>query len=241
MAKSAIEWADRVWNPTTGCTPISPGCAHCYARMMVKRLQAWGVKKYEHGFDLTLHEDVLEKPLKWKKPSSIFVNTMSDLFHEDVPVDFIQKVFDVMQRSPQHRFQVLTKRADRLALLDDEGSLNWPENVWMGVTVENGQYLGRIDKLRGTGASLKFITFEPLIGKVPADALDLTGIHWVIVGGESGPGARPMDADWARAIRDKCVGANVPFYFKQWGGVGKKQDRLLDGRTWDETPDGIPL
>jgi len=146
-----------------------------------------------------------------------------------------------MSRSPQHRFQVLTKRADRLALLDNEGSLEWPENVWMGVTVENGNYLRRVDQLRGTGASLKFITFEPLIGEVPADMLDLTGIHWAIVGGESGPGARPMDADWARAIRDKCVSSNVPFYFKQWGGVGKKQDCLLDGRTWDQTPDGIPL
>ena len=231
--KSAIEWTDSTWNPVTGCTKVSPGCKHCYAERMAKRLQAMGQPNYANGFRLTLHEEVLELPLRWKKPQMIFVNSMSDLFHKSVPIDFIQHVFDVMRRADWHQFQVLTKRSERLWELDD--ALEWPANVWMGVSVENADYVGRIDDLRNTHAWIKFLSLEPLLGPLPD--LKLEGIDWVIVGGESGPGARPMERAWVVDIRHQCWSARVPFFFKQWGGVHKsKAGRELDGRTWDQLP-----
>ncbi|MGD0575211.1 MAG: phage Gp37/Gp68 family protein [Anaerolineales bacterium] len=231
--RSAIEWTESTWNPLTGCTKISPGCKHCYAERMAKRLHAMGQPNYANGFRLTLHEDSLELPLRWKKPQMIFVNSMSDLFHKGVPVAFIQHTFDVMRRADWHTFQVLTKRADRLAELD--AAIDWPGNVWMGVSVENADYIGRIDQLRGTHAPVKFLSLEPLLGPLPA--LDLDNIDWVIVGGESGPGARSMDRAWVVEIRRQCQRVGVPFFFKQWGGVHKKlAGRELDGRTWDELP-----
>lgn len=231
--RSSIEWTESTWNPLTGCTKISPGCKHCYAERMAHRLQAMGSANYRNGFTLTLHEHVLEYPLRWKKPQMIFVNSMSDLFHEDVPLDFILRVFDVMRRSYWHIFQVLTKRSVRLMELNTE--IDWPPNVWMGVSVENQKYMYRIDHLRNTDAHIKFLSLEPLLGPLPH--LDLTGIHWVIVGGESGPGARPMEAEWVRSIRQQCQAESVPFFFKQWGGVHKKRNgRLLDDRIWDEMP-----
>jgi protein gp37 len=200
---------------------------------MAKRLQAMGQPNYRNGFKLTLHESALEKPLEWKKPQVIFVNSMSDLFHKDVPVEFVLEVFDVMQRAYWHTFQVLTKRAERLEELSPR--IDWPENVWMGVSVENGDYTFRIDHLRRTGAELKFLSLEPLLG--PLHNLNLKGIHWAIVGGESGPGARPLDQVWVTEIRDQCLRAKVPFFFKQWGGTNKKKaGRVLEGRTWDEMP-----
>jgi protein gp37 len=205
---------------------------------MAKRLQAMGQPNYANGFKLAIHEHVLEKPLEWKTPQVIFVNSMSDLFHEKVPVDFIQKTFDVMRRATWHQFQVLTKRAERLAELSLQ--INWPENVWMGVSVENQDYVSRIDCLRQTGARIKFLSLEPLLG--PIHQLDLTGINWAIVGGESGPGARPVMQEWVTNIRDQCVSAHVPFFFKQWGGVQKKRaGRALEGRTWDEMPVNLSL
>ncbi len=235
---SSIEWTESTWNPLTGCNKISPGCKHCYAERMALRLQAMGQPHYADGFKLTLHEDSLELPLRWKKPQTIFVNSMSDLFHKDVPVKFIQKMFDVMRRAHWHRFQVLTKRSDRLLELSPQ--IDWPGNVWMGVSVESNDYTFRIEHLRATGAKLKFLSLEPLLGPLPN--LDLTGMDWVIVGGESGPGARPMDASWATDIRDQCSRAGVPFFFKQWGGVQKKKTgRTLEGRTWDEMPVTQPL
>lgn len=231
--KTAIEWTGSTWNPITGCVKISPGCMHCYAERMAKRLQAMGQPNYVNGFKLAMHEHALELPLQWKKPQTIFVNSMSDLFLKDVPVKFIKKVFDVMGRAPQHTFQVLTKRADRLHALTAE--LPWMPNIWMGVTVENSDYTHRIDYLRHTGAYLKFLSIEPLLGPIPN--LDLEGIDWVIVGGESGPGARPMNPEWVMDIRNQCKRAGVPFFFKQWGGVRKKKaGRELEGRTWDEMP-----
>jgi protein gp37 len=231
--KSAIEWTESTWNPVTGCTKISPGCTHCYAERMAERLQAMGQDNYRNGFRLTLQPHMLELPLRWKKPQAIFVNSMSDLFHEEVPLDYIQRVFDVMRRAHWHRFQVLTKRADRLADLRSE--LDWAPNIWMGVSVESDTYRGRIDALRSTAALTKFLSLEPLLG--PLHGLDLRDIQWVIVGGESGPGARPMDSAWATDLRDQCRRAKVPFFFKQWGGTNKKQaGRILDGRTWDEMP-----
>ena len=230
---SGIEWTESTWNPVTGCTKVSPGCKHCYAERMAARLQAMGQANYAHGFALTLQPQMLELPLRWKKPQTIFVNSMSDLFHEDVPLAYIRRVFDVMNRAHWHRFQVLTKRAERLADLGAE--LTWPRNVWMGVSVETERYRDRIDALRATAAAVKFLSIEPLLG--PLGELDLRGSDWVIVGGESGPGARPMDPTWVREVRDQCVRADVPFFFKQWGGVHKKKaGRLLDGRTWDEMP-----
>jgi len=231
--KSAIEWTESTWNPLTGCTKVSPGCTRCYAERMAERLQAMGQDNYRNGFRLTLQPHMLELPLRWKKPQAIFVNSMSDLFHEDVPLDYIQRVFDVMRRAHWHRFQVLTKRADRLA--DLSGDLDWAPNSWMGVSVESDKYRGRIDALRSTGALTKFLSLEPLLG--PLHGLDLRDIQWVIVGGESGPSARPMDPTWATDLRDQCRRAKVPFFFKQWGGKNKKQaGRILDGRTWDEIP-----
>lgn len=230
---SAIEWTGSTWNPVTGCVKISPGCMHCYAERMAKRLQAMGQPNYAKGFKLALHEHALELPLKWKKPQTIFVNSMSDLFLKDVPLGFINKVFEVMNRAHWHTFQVLTKRGDRL--LEVSRKLPWSENIWMGVTVENGDYVHRVDCLRETGSYIKFLSIEPLLGPIPN--LNLDGIDWVIVGGESGPGARPMDPAWVIDIRNQCRRAAVPFFFKQWGGVRKKQaGRILEGRTWDEMP-----
>jgi len=235
---SGIEWTESTWNPVTGCTKISPGCKHCYAKRMAERLRAMGQANYVNGFELTLQPHMLEIPLRWKKPQTIFVNSMSDLFHEDVPIGYIRKVFDVMARANWHRFQVLTKRARRLAELSSR--LVWAPNIWMGVSVENAKYAYRIDELRSAGSSVKFLSLEPLLG--PLSDLDLHGIDWVIVGGESGPGARLVNPGWVTDLRDQCERANVPFFFKQWGGTNKKRTgRLLDGRTWDQMPaDRIP-
>jgi protein gp37 len=230
---SSIEWTESTWNPLTGCTKISPGCKHCYAERMALRLQAMGQHNYVNGFELTLHDDALELPLRWKKPQTIFVNSMSDMFHAEVPAEFIIRAFEVMRLASWHRFQVLTKRSERLLSLNKQ--LPWAENIWMGVSVENGVYTDRIDDLRRTGAAIKFLSLEPLLG--PLDGLSLDGIDWVIVGGESGPGARPMKPEWVTSIRDQCVEANVPFFFKQWGGVWKKKfGRELEGRLWDQMP-----
>lgn len=232
-AASAIEWTESTWNPLTGCTKISPGCKHCYAERMAVRLQAMGQPNYRNGFELTLHENALELPLKWKKPQTIFVNSMSDLFHKDVPEEFILRVFEVMARADWHQFQVLTKRSDRL--LDLSTKLPWRPHIWMGVSVENLNYVHRIDDLREADAFVKFLSLEPLLGQLPR--LNLQRIDWVIVGGESGPGARPMEPDWVLDIRDQCIRKCVPFFFKQWGGVRKKKmGRELEGRTWDEMP-----
>jgi protein gp37 len=231
--KSAIEWTESTWNPLTGCAKVSPGCKNCYAERMALRLQAMGQPNYKNGFHLTIHPSALELPLTWKKPQIIFVNSMSDLFHEDVPLDFIQQVFDVIQSASWHTFQILTKRSRRLLELDSH--IDWPINAWMGVSVENSNYTFRIDDLRKTNAYIKFLSLEPLLG--PIINLDLTGIDWVIVGGESGPSARPVKEEWIKAIRDQCISAGVPFFFKQWGGVWKKRSgRELEGRTWDEMP-----
>src|SRR5262245_52876108 len=216
--KSSIEWTESTWNPLTGCTKISPGCKHCYAERMALRLQAMGQANYVNGFTLTLHENALELPLRWKKPQTIFVNSMSDMFHQRVPRDFIVRAFDVMGRAYWHRFQILTKRAERLAFISPD--LCWSENVWMGVSVENDSYSYRIDYLRETDAAIKFLSLEPLLG--PLNHLNLNSVDWVIVGGESGPRARPMQPEWVRSIRDQCLNANIPFFFKQWGGVWKK-------------------
>jgi protein gp37 len=233
-ANSRIEWTQCTWNPVTGCTKISTGCLNCYAERMARRLKAMGQPNYRNGFRLTLHPRMLDLPLRWKQPRMVFVNSMSDLFHDDVPVEFIISVFDVMKRASHHRFQVLTKRSERLNMLS--GELCWPMNVWMGVTVESGDYAYRIADLRRTNAKIKFISFEPLLG--PVSHLDLTGIDWVIVGGESGPGARPMDRDWAIKIRDHCLSTRIPFFFKQWGGVNKKRNgRTLDSQIWDGMPE----
>ncbi len=232
-AQSKIEWTEASWNPLTGCTKISPGCKNCYAERMAKRLRAMGNPNYANGFELTFHEHVIGLPLTWKKPQIVFVNSMSDLFHEDVPLEFIQKVFSVMAVAKQHTFQVLTKRSTRLAELSP--ALKWPSNVWMGVSVENEDYAYRIENLARTPAKVKFVSMEPLIG--PADNADFSLIDWVIVGGESGPGARPMREEWVTTLRDKCADMNVPFFFKQWGGVNKKKaGRLLEGRLWNQFP-----
>lgn len=236
MAKgSGIEWTESTWNPVTGCTKVSPGCKHCYAKRMAERLQAMGQPNYVNGFTLTLQPHMLELPLTWKKPQTIFVNSMSDLFHPGVPLTFISSVFDVMRKAHWHRFQVLTKRSDRLAELNCK--LDWSPNVWMGVSVENDDYLSRIDDLRGCAALTKFLSLEPLLG--PLNNLNLREIDWVIVGGESGPEARPVDPNWVTDIRDQCLRAGVPFFFKQWGGQNKKKaGRLLEGSTWDQMPVG---
>lgn len=233
MARSGIEWTDATWNPTTGCTKISPGCKNCYAERMSKRLMAMGVEKYVNGFEVTLHDDALSIPLTWKKSQIVFVNSMSDLFHEAIPEEFIQKVFDVMRQAHWHQFQVLTKRSQRLLELTPH--IDWPENVWMGVSVENDNYTFRIDHLRQTNAHIKFLSLEPLLG--PLSNLNLDNIDWVIVGGESGPNARPIHKEWITEIRDQCLAANVPFFFKQWGGVQKKRTgRELDGTIWNDMP-----
>jgi protein gp37 len=232
-ANSAIEWTEATWNPVTGCDKVSPGCKHCYAERLAERLRAMGQPNYANGFRLTLHARALHLPLTWKKPQTIFVNSMSDLFHEDVPPDFILRIFDVMHRAHWHQYQLLTKRAERLEQLDP--LLPWTRNIWMGVSVEREDYVSRIDHLRRTRAGVKFLSLEPLLGSLPN--LDLRGMDWVIVGGESGHGARPMKDSWVRDIRDQCVREGVPFFFKQWGGVNKKKTgRVLEGRTWDEMP-----
>ena len=232
-SNSSIEWTESTWNPVTGCTKISPGCKHCYAERMAMRLQKMGQRRYLNGFELTIQEDALELPLEWKKPRLIFVNSMSDLFHDDVPDSFVHRTFDIMRRASWHEFQVLTKRSERL--LELEESIKWPPNVWMGVSVENKDYTIRIDHLRQTKAALKFLSLEPLLG--PLRKLCLRGIDWVIVGGESGFGARSTNEEWVVDIKTQCHAAGVPFFFKQWGGVNKKKaGRILQGSTWDELP-----
>ncbi|EIW17528.1 MULTISPECIES: DUF5131 family protein [Pelosinus] len=231
--KSKIEWTEATWNPVTGCTKISAGCTNCYAERLAMRLKAMGQLKYRNGFKVTLQEKALDYPLLLKTPKIIFVNSMSDLFHEDVPFEYIKKIFDIMKQASWHRFQVLTKRSERLAELSS--LLEWSPNIWLGVTVENNDCIFRIDHLRETNAHIKFLSLEPLIGPLPD--INLTNIDWVIVGGESGPGSRPMKEEWVHSIRDSCQRGHIPFFFKQWGGVNKKKaGRILDGRTWDEIP-----
>jgi protein gp37 len=240
--KSSIEWTEATWNPTSGCDRTSPGCDNCYAATLAKRLKAMGQPKYQNdgdprtsgpGFGLTVHPDTLDVPRSWAAPRSIFVNSMSDLFHPDVPIAFIQQVFDVMAETPRHTYQVLTKRAQRLSSLS--GLLRWPANVWMGVSVENDRYLFRARHLAEVPAAVRFLSCEPLLG--PLDGLPLDDIHWVIAGGESGANARPLDAAWVRSIRDQCASQGVPFFFKQWGGrTPKAGGRELDGTTHDATP-----
>jgi protein gp37 len=233
MRHTKIEWTESTWNPITGCSKISPGCTHCYAERMARRLKAMGQPNYASGFDLALHEHALELPLKWKTPQVIFVNSMSDMFHRDVPASFILKAFEVMNRADWHTYQILTKRSERLRKLN--GEIPWADHIWMGVSVETANYLSRIEDLQDTDARVKFLSLEPLLGRIPD--IPLRGIDWVIVGGESGPGARPMDPAWVTDIRDQCLTAEVPFFFKQWGGVNKKKaGRALDGRTWDQVP-----
>lgn len=235
MAQSSIEWTEMTWNPVTGCTKISEGCKNCYAATFSKRLKAMGVEKYADGFNVHIHPDTLNEPFTWKKPKVVFVNSMSDLFHEKIPVEFIQRVFKVMKDNPQHVFQVLTKRADVLLYYDKEGLLNWSHNIWMGVSVENDWNKNRIDLLSQTGARTKFLSCEPLIG--PIGKMNLENIDWVIVGGESGLKARPMKKEWVIDIKEQCSENNVAFFFKQWGGKNKKKaGRILEGKTWDEMP-----
>jgi protein gp37 len=231
--ESKIEWTESTWNPVTGCTKISSGCMNCYAERMANRLKATGQKNYRNGFRLTCHPHALDLPLSWKKPQMIFVNSMSDLFHEDIPTEFILRTFDVMQRANWHVYQVLTKRSERLLELDF--LLPWARHIWMGVTVENTRYRNRIEHLRRTGAHVKFLSLEPLLGAMPN--LNLESIDWAIVGGESGPGARPIKQEWVADLQQQCQLSCVPFFFKQWGGVNKKRaGRELNGRTWDEMP-----
>lgn len=233
VSVTSIEYTSSTWNPVTGCSAVSPGCEHCYAERMSKRLQAMGNQKYRNGFKVTLHPDVLTEPLRWKKPRVVFVNSMSDLFHEDIPFEFLQSVFDVMTRAEDHIFQVLTKRSKRLKRLAPK--LEWPPNVWAGVTVEAQDYLYRIRDLRTTEAAVKWLSMEPLLG--PVRKLDLTDIDWVVVGGESGPGARPMKEEWVLDIKSACKEFGSAFFFKQWGGVNKKKTgRKLRGRLYNNMP-----
>jgi protein gp37 len=235
--KSAIEWTDSTWNPVTGCTKVSPGCKYCYAERLAERWRGVPGHPYEQGFDLRIWADRLIIPLTWKSPRIIFVNSMSDLFHEDVPLSFIRRVFQAMQTAHWHTFQILTKRAERLS--DVGPKVRWPPNVWVGVSVEAPQYLWRVERLRSVPAAVRFISFEPLISRI--GRVNLRGIHWVIVGGESGPSARPMHPDWAREIRDQCLARDIPFFFKQWGGLNRKEGgRVLDGCTWDEMARSCP-
>lgn len=230
---STIEWTEATWNPVTGCTKVSPGCKNCYAERMSKRLQAMGVPQYVDAFKLATHASSLDLPMKWRKPRRVFVNSMSDLFHEKLPFAFIRRVFDVMAKVSQHQYQVLTKRPE--VALRYAKDLPWPKNVWLGTSVENALYTHRIRTLQKIPAKVRFLSVEPLLGPIPR--LPLRGIHWVIVGGESGPGARPMDAAWVRQLRDQCLAKSVPFFFKQWGGTNKKKTgRTLDRRTWNEMP-----
>jgi len=238
MAQSKIEWTEMTWNPVTGCDKISSGCKFCYAEIMAKRLKAMGVEKYANGFSLALHEEDLMIPYSWKKPRVVFVNSMSDLFHKDVPIEFIQKVFKVMADNPQHVFQMLTKRADLLLYYDKEGWLDWSHNIWMGVTVESDEVTKRIDLLRQTQARTKFLSCEPLLTKI--SDMNLKGIDWVIVGGESGRTPRPIQEEWILDIKEQCLKSEVKFYFKQWGGSNKKKNgRALQGKTYSEMPEII--
>ena len=231
--QTSIEWTDSTWNPVTGCDKISPGCKNCYAARLAPRLKAMGNPRYADGFNVTLHHDLVPLPTKWKKPKKIFVNSMSDLFHAEVPLDFIQSVFSTIVSADHHTFQVLTKRPERA--LELAGKLDWPVNLWMGTSVENADYLHRVDTLRQIPAQTRFLSLEPLLGAIPN--IDLTDIDWVIAGGESGPKARKVEEDWVRDIRDQCEAADVQFFFKQWGGTNKKRSgRVLDGRTWDYFP-----
>lgn len=230
---TSIEWTQTTWNPVTGCSKISPGCKNCYAERMAKRLQAMGQCRYRNGFRVTLQKDLVDLPCLWKKPREIFVNSMSDLFHKDIPPSFIQSVFETMNLASQHTFQVLTKRSDRLREINE--SLVWTDNIWMGVSVEDGDYACRIYDLLQTDAVVKFLSLEPLLGSLRDVSFE--GIDWVIVGGESGPGARPMQESWVTEIRDQCKEGDIPFFFKQWGGVNKKKNgRALENRTWDQYP-----
>lgn len=236
MATTKIEWTESTWNPITGCTKLTTGCKYCYAEVMANRLQAMGQEKYKNGFQLALHPETLNEPYNWKKPKMIFVNSMSDLFQKDVPIEYIQKIFKVMNENPQHVFQVLTKRADVLRYYDSEGLLNWSHNIWMGVTVEDAANTQRIDYLRKTGARVKFLSCEPLLSDLPG--LNLQNIDWVIVGGESGRSPRPIKEEWVLSIQEQCSAQSVAFYFKQWGGTNKKKNgRLLHGKTYSEMPE----
>jgi len=235
---SKIEWTDATWNPVRGCTKISPGCKHCYAERFAERFRGVRDHPFEQGFDLRPVPEKLEEPLRWKTPQRIFVNSMSDLFHADVPLSYIKDVFDVMRRAYWHQYQVLTKRSERVLELSPK--LNWQPQIWMGVSVENADYVHRIDDLRKTGAHVKFLSLEPLLG--PLQKLNLRGVDWAIVGGESGPGARPMNAEWVTDLRDQCQRDGVAFFFKQWGGFQKKKaGRELEGRTWDEMPELVTI
>lgn len=231
--RTSIEWTEATWNPVTGCDKVSPGCKNCYAERFARRLNAMRNPRYTNGFEVTVHPDLIGSPLRWKTPRHIFVNSMSDLFHEEIPLQFIKKVFNTMQEAHWHTFQILTKRSK--SLVEKANLLPWPKNVWVGVSVESQDYSWRIDDLRKVPASVRFLSLEPLLGPFPQLALD--GIHWVIVGGESGPRARPIKAEWVREIRNQCCEKGVPFFFKQWGGFNKKATgRLLDGRSWDQMP-----
>jgi protein gp37 len=240
--RSGIEWTEATWNPTTGCDRVSAGCDNCYALTLARRLKAMGSAKYQNdgdprtsgpGFGLTVHPDALTVPYGWKSPRTVFVNSMSDLFHARVPLDYVRRVFEVIADTPQHTYQVLTKRARRLRQVTDR--LEWPENLWMGVSVESAKELPRVDELRHVPAAVRFLSCEPLLG--PLEDLDLTDIHWVIAGGESGPRFRPVEEAWIDHIRDACLDADVAFFFKQWGGrTPKAAGRLLQGRTWDQMP-----
>jgi protein gp37 len=233
VSVTTIEWTEATWNPVTGCSKVSPGCIHCYAERMARRLQAMGQPNYRDGFAVRAHEHMLQLPHSWSKPRMVFVNSMGDLFHEDVPFEFVQRVFAVMEATPRHTYQLLTKRADRLAQFSSE--LPWPHNIWAGVTVEDNARLERIERLRQVPAAVRFLSVEPLLGPLPD--LDLKSVDWVIVGGESGPAARPMHPGWVLPIRDLCVSESVPFFFKQWGGVRKKAaGRELENRIWDQLP-----
>lgn len=233
MSNTSIEWTESSWNPVTGCSKVSPGCSNCYAERMAKRLQAMGQPNYRDGFEVRTHDHMLEVPESWKKPRMVFVNSMGDLFHEEVPLVFVRRVFEIMERTPRHTYQLLTKRAERLAKIAPY--LPWPKNVWMGVTVEDNKRLSRVRELRKVPSTIRFLSVEPLLE--PLADLCLDEIDWVIVGGESGPGARKMQNDWVLEIRDACIAANVPFFFKQWGGVHKKSSgRELENRTWSQMP-----
>ncbi len=235
MASTKIEWTESTWNPITGCTKITAGCKFCYAEVMTRRLQAMGQEKYKNGFNVTLHPETLQEPYNWKKPKMIFVNSMSDLFHKDVPIEYIQKIFKVMKENPQHVFQILTKRADILNYYDSEGWLDWSHNIWMGVTVEDASVMNRIDLLRETGAKVKFLSCEPLLSDLPN--MNLKNIDWVIVGGESGRTPRPIEEEWILDIKEQCNTQKSAFYFKQWGGTNKKKNgRTLKGNLYSEMP-----
>jgi len=233
MTATSIEWTQTTWNPVTGCTKVSAGCLNCYAERMASRLKAMGQPNYKNGFSLTCHPHMLDIPRRWRKPRLIFINSMGDLFHKDVPLKFIRDVFELIQTTPRHTYQLLTKRSERLAELSH--FLTWPKNLWMGVSVETQSETRRIDQLRKVPAEIRFLSIEPLLGPIPS--LDLKGIDWVIVGGESGPKARPMKEEWVLEIKAQCYDSQVPFFFKQWGGVRKKSSgRQLEGKTWDEMP-----